>query len=134
MLFLQMLQKLIFSQPWIKCIHSMYNSCGLSYMWENQTSCSLMICVSQWKIQIQFVQEWRGIVNKLIKCINYWTLKTNFNLESIFMSSRDLQITKFRTCNRRFSMETGKWNNIDKNLNKCRMCYCKSVGVNFITF
>lgn len=50
------------------------------------------------------------------------------------MSSRDLQITKFRTCNRRFPMETGKWNNIDKNLRKCRMCYCNSVGMNFIIF
>ena len=125
-----------YKHPWIQCLQNIFDSCGLSHIWINQTFHSinwLKSCIKE-VLQNQFVQEWNCIINDSPKCINYRILKTNFELEYYLLNlPKDLRIflTRLRTCNHRLPIETGRWNNIERNLRKCTKCNCNSIGDEF---
>ena len=122
--------------PWMACIKDIFDACGLSYIWTNQTFHSFIWLKSYVKetLKTQFVQEWNSIINDSSKCINYRIFKTNFGIENYLLNlPKDLRIilVKLRTCNHRLPIETGRWNNIERNLRICTMCNNNTIGDEF---
>ena len=84
-----------YKHPWIQCIQNIFDSCGLSHIWINQTFHSinwLKSCIKE-VLQNQFVQKWNCIINDSPNCINYRIFKTNFGLEYYLLNlPKDLSI------------------------------------------
>lgn len=62
-------KKWSFIHLWIKCVHEILNSCGLSYVLENQTICSYTRLKSE-TLRNWFIQDWRSLVDYSTKSIN----------------------------------------------------------------
>lgn len=105
--------------PWLKYVRDILNSCGLSYVWINQSFSSinwLKPIVKETLIN-QFLQDWFRNVENSPKCLNYRIFKKSFGQE-IYLKKlpNDLRVlfTKFRTCNHKLPTETGRWSNIER--------------------
>ena len=49
------------NNPWLQCIQTIFNSCGLSYVWQNQgqnVNAKLISCIIRQNLQDQFIQQW----------------------------------------------------------------------------
>ena len=112
---------------WLTTVKSIFDECGLSYVWTSQ------LCVNHtWiKAQIkqslidQFRQVWNEEIQTSPKTINYRLFKDTLELEKYFniLDKKNYIIfCKFRTINHKLPIETGRWQNIERQNRKCTLC------------
>ena len=58
------------NNPWLQCIQTIFNSCGLSYVWQNQgqnVNAKMISCIIRQNLQDQFIQQWYSDENNSSK-------------------------------------------------------------------
>ena len=128
----------IVKNPWIDCVHRIFDSCGLSHIWNEQFYYHLnqdwVTAVVKQRLQDQFIQKWYSDINSSSKGILYKTFKTNFEYEN-YLSILPLKfrkiLVKFRTTNHRLPVELGRWTGIPLNERLCTLCDAKHVADEF---
>ena len=73
------------NNPWLQCIQTIFNSCGLSYVWQNQgqnVNAKLISCIIRQNLQDQFIQQWYSDVNNSSKGQVYRIFKQSFGMEN----------------------------------------------------
>lgn len=119
--------------PWLKYVRDILNSCGLSYVWINQSFSSINWLKSIVKDTLinQFLQDWFRNVENSPKCLNYKIFKKGFG-QDIYLTKlpNDLRVlfTKFRTCNHKLPIETRRWTNIKRFHRICLLCNTNTLG------
>ena len=121
---------------WIDKIKSIFNECGMPYVWNTQTFINTAWLVSSIKLRLkdQFEQHWHSIVDNSPKALNYRLFKTDFKLEkyfSILDYHHSIEFCRFRTTNHKLPIEQGRWNNIDRNDRICTLCNSVDIGDEF---
>lgn len=105
--------------PWLKYVRDILNSCGLSYVWINQSFSSINWLKSIVKDTLvnQFLQDWfRNVENSPKSGQEIYLKKLPNDLRVLF--------TKFRTCNHKLPIETGRWSNIERFHRICLLHVC----------
>lgn len=113
--------------PWIDCIHSIFNKCGFSNIWNEQCTVNVNWITNAVKQRLkdQFVQKWSADIANSSKGHIYRTFKFIFGYEkylSILPSKLRKILVKFRTSNHRLPVETGRWLGIPLNERCCTLC------------
>ena len=121
---------------WFRYVRSIFNECGLTFIWENQNFCN-----KQWlKGEVQrilfdhFLQNWNSNVMNSPKALNYRIFKEELKFESYLINLTTKQrniCCKFRTGNLKLPIEVGRWQNIDRNDRKCTLCNLNDIGDEF---
>ena len=109
------------NNPWLQCIQTIFNSCGLSYVWQNQgqnVNAKMISCIIRQNLQDQFIQQWYSDVNNSSKGQVYRIFKRSFGMENYLniLSPQCMKVMiKFRTTNHHLPVETEKWQNKKQN-------------------
>ena len=113
---------------------------GLGHVWQSQgvncNHCAIKKDV-QYRLQCEFVQKWRGLVEDSGKCLLYKYVKSEFMLEPyLYKSSKAVwkYVVKIRCSNHKLSIEKGRYNGIDRNLRHCDLCNMNTLGDEYHTF
>ena len=122
-----------FDLPWVKNVKKIFDDCGLSYIWNNQSFVNRNWLKSHVKMILmdQYKQFWNGEVFNSPKGLNYRIFKNELEYERYLdvLSTNDrILLTKFRTCNFKLPIETGRWQNIPRNQRKCQICSKDEIG------
>ena len=74
---------------WLNYVESIFNECGLSYVWLNQYFISEQWLKNSVKtcLQDQFYQTWHSNIDTGSKTLNYHLFKNKFELKIILISS-----------------------------------------------
>jgi hypothetical protein len=122
--------------PWLSCIRSILNECGLTYIWDNQNFYNI-----KWLrnkvirvLQDQYIQKWQNEIHNSSKGINYRCFKDVLEFENYFNLLPDslfINLCKFRTSNINIPIETGRWNNTPRSERKCTLCINDDLGDEF---
>ena len=121
---------------WMKCIESILNEIGLSYIWLTQ-SCINEIwlkTVVRTSLQDQFKQTWYSDIQTNSKTLNYRLFKELFGFEKYLdiLETRDIYtLCQFRLINHRLPIESGRWNKIQRDKRICELCDFKDLGDEF---
>jgi hypothetical protein len=101
--------------PWFSCMNNIFESCGLSYIWNEQNT---TIFPSKWVssavnqiLKDQYIQKWHSEINESSKGLCYRIYKTIFSMESYLVNMPKklrTSMIKFRTTNHHFPIETGR--------------------------
>ncbi len=120
--------------PWLKCIHSILNDCGLSNVWETKASGLNITWLTQavtQRLKDQFVQSWFSDIERGAKCINYRLCKTQFKFEeylTLLPPSKWIPLCKFRTVNHMLPVEKGRHQHIERHHRYCEACNMRVMG------
>ena len=121
---------------WINLIKSVFDNCGLSYVWDTQNFVSntwLYNTVKQ-KLTDQFNQSWNSQVQNSPKALNYRIFKEKFEFEhylKVLDHKKAIGLCRFRTTNHNLPIESGRWRNINRNDRKCFLCNSHEIGDEF---
>ena len=114
-----------------------FNSCGLSYVWQNQgqnVNAKMISCIIRQNLQDQFIQQWYSDVNNSSKGQVYRFFKQSFGMENYLkiLSPKYMKIMiKFRTTNHRLPVETGRWHEKPLGERFCTLCNNCQIGDEF---
>lgn len=121
---------------WIAYVKSIFDECGLSYVFMNQQyiDISLYKPIIKQTLRDQFIQKWFQSLAESSRGSFYSIFKTNFCIENYLLKlsgqAKHL-ITKFRCCNINIPIEKGRWHNIPKEERLCVLCTENTVGDEF---
>ena len=112
---------------WISKVKSILDSCGLSFIWENQISMDRKVLKNMILRQLndQFIQTWFSQMNNSSRGKFYAEYKNQFCLETYLLKLNlcdRVYISKFRCSNIKFPVETGRWNGTLKTQRLCHLC------------
>lgn len=112
---------------WISFLKSIFDSCGLSYIFTDQQFIDFSLYKQLIKqiLQDQFVQKWHSDIDNSSRGSFYELFKQNFGLETYLLRLPEksrIWITKFRSSNIKFPIETGRWHNIPRHERICSLC------------
>ena len=112
---------------WISFVKSIFDECGLSFIWEDQIPLNRQLLKSLilQKLNDQFIQQWFSQMNNSSRGIFYSSFKTEFQLENylVRLNSLDrLHMAKFRCSNLKIPIETGRWTGVPRNERTCNLC------------
>ena len=117
--------------PWLKCVKSILDECGLSYVF-NSTDINpiwLKLVVKK-TLRDQFIQQWQTTIFESHKCSNYRMFKCIFTQEA-YLSILDHKfywiLSKFRTRNSRLPVEYGSWFNVPIEERKYHFCVSEEI-------
>ena len=123
--------------PWLKSIHTMLNSLGLSYIWLNALNKIFLYSQEQFKYLIsqrlkdQFVQTWQHDVFDNNICITYRIFKTVFCFEYYltYLSTYYAKcLLKFRTSCHKLPVQKLRFENVPRTDRLCTLCDLKEIG------
>ena len=112
---------------WITYVKSIFDECGLSFIWNDQIPMSkeLLKTILKQKLVDQFIQHWFSQINNASRGEFYGIFKNEFNLEPYIVRlqpSDRIYMCKFRCSNLKLPIETGRWRNIPKENRICHLC------------
>ena len=125
-------QSNIYRSPWLKCIHNILNSCGLSNLWNSMdlNSTWLVNTVKQ-RVKDQYLQEWHAEVQESPICYNYRLFKQEFGFEK-YLTDLPYRwrfiLCKFRTLNHGLPVEKGRYLKIPRHQRYCNLCSKQQLG------
>jgi hypothetical protein len=136
--FFQLFKKLhdenVYHLPWIKYVHNLLNSYGMSFLWngfEEYQSKWLSLSLER-KILDTSLQNWSSNVNNNILCTNYRIFKTELVMEKYFslLSYTDyITFAKFRCGNHLLPISKNRYN--EGNDRVCKLCNLGEQGDEF---
>lgn len=121
---------------WIQYVKSIFDSCGLTYIFTDQHFIDFSIFKSLMKqtLQDQFIQKWHSDINNSSRGVFYGSIKKDFGLENYLLRLQEkprIWIGKFRSSNIKFPIETGRWRNVSKEERICTLCNDGLIGDEF---
>ena len=124
--------------PWFTCIQNIFNSCGMSNIWNDQCTTYVsprwVSSVISQSLKDQFIQKWHSDLNESSKGLCYRIYKTTFSIESYLVNlprKFRTSLIKFRTTNHHFPVEKGRWNGTPRNERLCHFCNSNKIGDEF---
>ena len=116
---------------WIAYVKSIFDECGLSFVWNDQIPMDKKILKNLLKQNLvdQFIQHWFSQINNASRGQFYGMFKNEFKLEPYLLrlqQSDRIYLCKFRCSNVKLPIETGRWGNIPKENRICHLC---NVGI-----
>ena len=112
---------------WISYIKSIFDSCGLSFIWDDQIPIekqTLKTIIST-QLNDEFIQNWFSKMNNSSKGASYSRYKTIFCLENYLIrlnQSDRIHIAKLRCSNLKIPVETGRWSGVPMHQRICHLC------------
>lgn len=112
---------------WITYVKSIFDECGLSFIWNDQIHMNrnVLKSVLKQKLLDQYIQHWFQQINSSSRGEFYGIFKTEFKLEPYLIRlhpSDRIYMCKLRCSNLKLPIETGRWANILKQNRKCHLC------------
>jgi hypothetical protein len=112
---------------WITYVKSIFDECGLSFIWNDQIHMNrnVLKSVLKQKLLDQYIQHWFQQINSSSRGEFYGIFKTEFKQEPYLIrlhSSDRIYMCKLKCSNLKLPIETGKWANILKQNRKCHLC------------
>ena len=123
----------IYESPWLLRIKQILDTCGLSYVWQEQSNISiewLKLTVER-RLKDIFIQQWESELRQMTSCDLYVEFKREFRLEKYLLSTDGKYrqaICNFRTNNTRIPKVTGRYQNIERKDRVCTICSLNRVG------
>ena len=124
--------------PWVNNVKQIFDSCGLSYIWNTHcfTNSSWLYFSTKQKLIDQFRQNWHDTLQTSPKSLKFRLYKDNFEMENYFRTLDDKKIKylcQFRTLNFKLPIETGRWQGVNRENRVCTICNTRDIGDDFIT-
>ena len=119
-----------YKAKWLCRIKCILDSCGLSYIWDNQTTIDTATCKKIIHKQIEDIalQQWYTSVSSSSMCATYRLFKKQLNFEKYLLMSNNsnrISLTKFRCSNSKMPVH----NQIYMfDTDKCTLCDLNVVG------
>ena len=112
---------------WITYVKSIFDECGLSFIWNDQIHMNrnVLKSVLKQKLLDQYIQHWFQQINSSSRGEFYGIFKTKFKLEPYLIRLHPfdrIYMCKLRCSNLKLPIETGRWANILKQNRKCHLC------------
>jgi hypothetical protein len=121
--------------PWLKKVHSLLDSLGLSYIWSNQVhSTEQFKRIVKQRLRDQFMQEWESTVTENSVCCNYRIFKNTFCFEEYLIYlpyTLSQRVLKFRLSNHRLPIQQRRALGIPRDERICTICNSGEVGDEF---
>ena len=124
-----------YSCKWIEKIKNTLSVCGLSHLWDNQSSIDIeynsfkRLCKD--KLKVYYNRLWLDAMQTSTKCSLYKEFKTELKFEN-YLNDLDVTIKyfliRYRTSNHRLPIEQGRFNNIPRVDRKCTLCEMGDIG------
>ena len=118
---------------WVSYIKSIFDKCGISYIWDNQIPVNGKYLKTHVKqlLRDQFFQLWHNDIVNSSRGEFYSIFKTEFGLANYLLKlspSERIEICRIRTSNLRIPIESGRWYGIQRSDRLCNLCDCEQLG------
>ena len=120
-----------FEIKWVSFIKHIFDSCGMSNLWQNQITDKWVVKSLEQKLKDQFMQNCLSDINMSPKCLCYRIFKTSIDFEK-YISKLSLNnmyiLCKFRCGSHRLPIEAGRWQGVSRSDRLCHLCDSNDIG------